>query len=128
MNITDNQKEQISQVARKNDVKSIILFGSQVKGHTHPQSDIDIAVLSNNKPNYTLYSTLYEGFSNILGDRVDVRFLNDADPQFGMQVLSSGVLLYGDPTYFNLLKTQFNRRYIDDGKKYFPYLHQLATS
>ncbi|MBI4130162.1 hypothetical protein HY468_02505, partial [Candidatus Roizmanbacteria bacterium] len=41
------------------------------------------------------------------------------------QVVKQGILLSGDKDYFDEFKMLANRRYIDDGVKYFPFRDQL---
>lgn len=129
MQITDKQKKNINQLARKFGLKLAILYGSKAGGVTNQESDLDLAVMAETKPDLRLFNQLYRAFSEIFqGEAVDVRFLNDADPLFLMQVVKNGCLLAGSRADFSELKIQANRRYIDDGRKYFPYLEQLLKN
>lgn len=126
MQITDKQKQNINQLARKFGLKLAILYGSKAGGVINQESDLDLAVMAETKPDLRLFNRLYRAFSEIFqGEAVDVRFLNDADPLFLMQVVKNGCLLAGSRADFIELKIQANRRYIDDGRKYFAYQDQL---
>ncbi|MGB9707048.1 MAG: type VII toxin-antitoxin system MntA family adenylyltransferase antitoxin, partial [Microgenomates group bacterium] len=103
-----------------------VVYGSKAKGYTHKESDLDIAVLTEKKPSYHLFKKLFSALSGIFKkENVDVRFLNEADPFFRFQVVKEGKLLYGNKSFYNNFKVQAIKVYIDDGRKYFPYLEKL---
>lgn len=113
-------------MARTLGCELVIAFGSRVTKSEHKDSDLDIAVLTKTTPDYDVFQKVYASLSDIFkGENVDVRFLNEADPLFAMQVVKNGVLLYGDQDTYDDLKMITNRRYVDDGKKYFPMHEQL---
>ncbi|OGM27697.1 hypothetical protein A3D00_00375 [Candidatus Woesebacteria bacterium RIFCSPHIGHO2_02_FULL_38_9] len=129
MEITSEQRKKIKEAAEKLHLKLIIFYGSKVEEHTNEESDFDIAVLTDKNPDYKSFKSIYSELSTIFGgENLDIRFLNDANPLFGMQVIKNGQLLYGSQNEFDNLKSYMNRRYIDDGKKYFPFHDQLLKS
>lgn len=129
MNVTAHQKEQLATVAREIGAIFIVEFGSAVRGEARPDSDLDIAILTRKTPDYRLFGEAYSRVSDIFrGKNVDVRFLNDADPLFTMQVVRDGVLLFGDQDAYDDLRMLTNRRYVDDGVKYFPMLDDLLKT
>ena len=52
MEILDKQKQKIQEVAKKYGLKLILLFGSQVTGKIHKESDFDIAYLPEKNLSY----------------------------------------------------------------------------
>lgn len=73
----------------------IILFGSSVNGATHPESDIDIAFLSDNKKldKYLLFMTAQELAAQI-GQDVDLIDLSSASTVFQAQIVHTGKIIY----------------------------------
>lgn len=126
MVINDKQDQLLKRLSRELKLKLVVLYGSKAGGITNEESDLDLAVMAETKPDLKLFNRLYRSLSEIFrGEKVDVRFLNDADPLFLMQVVKNGCLLAGSGADFIELKIQANRRYIDDGRKYFVYQDQL---
>jgi predicted nucleotidyltransferase len=106
--------------------KLVVLYGSKISGTSRSDSDFDVAVLSAKKPDYRLFNQLFADLSRIFkGENVDIRFLNQADPLYAMEVVKDGILLFGDQDEFDDLKVLVNKKYIDDGRKYFPFRDQL---
>jgi len=68
------------------------LFGSQLGGNVHPESDVDIAILftSGNVPTNDMQLALKDRLSRILKSEADVVVLNNASPIIKMQVLKNG--------------------------------------
>ena len=60
LNITEIKPE-IEKLAKKYRLSMIVLFGSQVSGKTHPQSDFDFAFLSEkkNEPDWNCKDAVY---------------------------------------------------------------------
>lgn len=126
MVINDKQDQLLKRLSRELRLKLVVLYGSKAGGVANTESDLDLAVLAETKPGLRLFNRLYRAFSEIFqGEAVDVRFLNGADPLFLIQVVKNGCLLAGRRADFIEFKIQANRRYIDDGRKYFPYQNQL---
>ncbi|MDZ7586356.1 MAG: nucleotidyltransferase domain-containing protein [Patescibacteria group bacterium] len=126
MSINDKQDRLLKRLSRELKLKLVVLYGSKAGGVINQESDLDLAVMAETKPDLRLFNRLYRAFCEIFpGEALDVRFLNSADPLFLMQVVKNGCLLAGSETEFIELKIQANRRYIDDGRKYFSYQDQL---
>ncbi len=121
MNVTAHQEEQLAAVAREIGAVFIVAFGSAVRGETRPDSDLDIAVMTGQEPDYPLFTTAFSRISDVFrGKNIDVRFINDADPLFTMQVVRDGILLFGDQDAYDDFRMLTNRRYVDEGTVYFP--------
>lgn len=119
--ITLTQKNQLVSIAQEIGAVFIVAFGSTPRGEARPDSDLDIAIHTKQKPDYALFQAAFSRISDVFpGKNVDVRFLNDADPLFTMQVVRDGILLFGDQDAYDALRMLANRRYVDDGAKYFP--------
>lgn len=73
----------------------IILFGSTAKGTTHPESDIDIAFLSDDTKmdKYILFMAAQELAADI-GRDVDLIDLSQASTVFQAQIVQSGKIIY----------------------------------
>ena len=85
----------ISYLSAKVSPYLIIVFGSIVKGTTHPKSDIDIAFLSDDKnlDKYILFMAAQELAANI-GQDVDLIDLSQASTVFQAQIVQSGKIIY----------------------------------
>jgi len=126
MKLTRKQKSKLSLIARHLGLRLVVVFGSKTRNEDSDQSDLDIAVLTNREPSYKLFTKMYHSFSDLFpGENLDVRFLNKSNPLFAIQVARDGALLYGEQEEFDEFRVMSNRRYIDDGRKYFPFRDQL---
>lgn len=70
------------------------LHGSYAGGVERAESDIDIAMLFSQKPDFTTISRLQIELSEIVNKEVDISVLNDASPIFARQVLEKGIELF----------------------------------
>lgn len=126
MGISREQIQTLARVAREIGLVFIVAFGSAARGESRPDSDLDIAILTTRDPDYELFQNAFGAISDVFrGQNVDLRFLNGADPLFTMQVVRDGVLLFGDPDEYDAFRIFTNKRYIDDGMKYFPLFETL---
>ncbi|MDW7673645.1 MAG: nucleotidyltransferase domain-containing protein [Bacillota bacterium] len=72
----------------------IILFGSAAKGTMRPDSDIDIAFLSDKQfTDYELF-LIGQGLADVLQKEVDLVDLNKASTVFQAQVVGNGIAIY----------------------------------
>lgn len=74
----------------------VYLFGSKSRGEQTSQSDIDIAVLLSKLPDKLLdfYLRLIDKLSKVLGDSIDLIFLNTVAPLLQHQVIKYGRIIY----------------------------------
>jgi len=119
MNLTKKQKTKIKRIAGKHNLKLIIAFGSSVTGKTHKESDIDIAVLpKENGFDNQMYLDLNDKFTGLFnGRKIDLSFINRADPLLLSKICGDSVLLYGNLRAYRDLKLYSFKRYAD----YMPY-------
>ena len=100
MNINE-YKLQLTSLFDASDVALAYLFGSEAKGTTNRESDIDIAVLlSDQVPEAEYGQRLVTLNTELIGifqrDAIDVALLNNAPPLLAFQVVRHGVVIY-DP-------------------------------
>ena len=87
-------RKQLRPIAEKYELRLIALFGSQVSGHTHPESDVDVAVWAENHLSFARQSKLWRELSDAVGAEVDLSVLNHAEPLLLYVVSRQGRLLY----------------------------------
>jgi predicted nucleotidyltransferase len=92
-------RQPLQELFQQRPVQLAYLFGSQGTGHTHTESDVDVAVLLEesltNDERYAERLTLIGALEYLLGtDTVDLVILNDASPLLAYEALRHGVLLY----------------------------------
>ncbi|MBI4599737.1 nucleotidyltransferase domain-containing protein [Candidatus Uhrbacteria bacterium] len=101
MEITEKQEKKIAEVAEKYGLKLVLLFGSQVHGRTHRESDIDIGVLPQKALSFTDEVYLATEFINIFGMTADFTNLYKAPPLLLMEVIKNNHVLYQEePTAY----------------------------
>ncbi len=114
-------------IAKKFNLRLILLFGSAVSKKVHSQSDIDIAVLFQ-KPNLSFkkYSNLHLELQRLFPKvEVDLALLNQADPLFLKKITEKCAILYGKPRDLALLKIYAFKRYVDH-QKFFKMEEEFA--
>jgi predicted nucleotidyltransferase len=84
---------------QRHPVRLAYLFGSQATRHTHPSSDVDVAVLLDESltpdERFAERLRLLGDLSCIFGtDHVDLVMLNEASPLLAYEALRHGILLY----------------------------------
>lgn len=89
----------IQQKFKDNNVLLAFLFGSQAKGYSHKESDVDIAVLLDEKVSPDQYFDksieLVSLFKDLYpGKEKQISILNQATPLLKHEVLAGGKLLY----------------------------------
>ena len=111
-----NQK--IAAIAKKHNLKFVVLFGSAATRTTKDSSDIDVAVLRKDGARLT-----YEPFLNISNDlsdkmdaglqRIDLVDLTKANILLRYEITRGGVLLYGDEETYEDYRLFAFKDYID---------------
>lgn len=118
IDINQTQEKALGELANKYDLKLIILFGSQVNGRIHQESDYDIAFLSNRELSLSEQSGFGEGLMPILRIK-DERFVNIVDmktagPLMLYSITSKGKVLFErKPSFFLSLKLYAWKVFID---------------
>jgi uncharacterized protein len=107
--------QQLEAIGRRHGILLLLQFGSTVTGSTHPDSDLDLAILLEHPP-----STLKD-HAELIGDLqtlargqdVDVAILNRADPLFLKKITEQCKLLFGSSRTFQEFKIYAFKRYQD---------------
>lgn len=105
-------------LARRDNLRLIVLFGSQASGRTHPESDVDVAVWLAKPLRPAQRTRLWADLSALFQADIDLTVLNRAEPLLLNQVATRGRLLYeckrGEWQNFK----GYAFRYYQDSQKY----------
>lgn len=120
MKISNEVHLQIESLAPKHRLRMVLLFGSAVTGVEHAKSDIDIAVQYHGKPlSLGEYADLLHDLQQVFPRRkVDLSFINHADPLFLKKITDGCVLLYGELRHLYELRIYAFKRF-QDHRRYF---------
>ncbi len=77
----------------KEEILLAFVFGSAVSGRLTMASDVDVAVLFSDMPDFQYILKLTTEVSEAIGRPADIVVLNDASPVIRMQVLKNGKLV-----------------------------------
>lgn len=90
----------------------VVLFGSAARGRVRPDSDVDVAVLTDSAAD--LESAFLALAPVFMTERLDLVDLRRAGPLLAFQVARSGLLLYErSPGAFRQFQSLASRRYAD---------------
>jgi len=117
MEINEKQKMRIEEVAKRYQLKLVLLFGSFANGKNRKDSDLDIAVLDSKKISFNKQLKIIGEFSRIFGKNIDLTVLNRANPLLLGQINKNCVLLHGRREDFLKFKLRAFRLFCD----YAPY-------
>jgi predicted nucleotidyltransferase len=119
--------EQLRPIAERYGLKLIVLFGSQAQGHTHPESDVDIAVLSAKPLTGSRRLELWSELTKIFEADVDLTSLDRAEPLLLYRVACTGISLYeGEKWAWENQKSYGCRRYWDS-RKFFEAMERYVS-
>jgi len=79
----------------------VFLFGSFAKECATVDSDVDVAIMFENIPDFYGVNDLKDELSSHIGREVDILVLNTASPIIRMQVLKYGLVIKKDPKVYN---------------------------
>jgi predicted nucleotidyltransferase len=111
-------KAQLEPLARRYGLRLIVLFGSQVTSRTHPESDVDVAVLARRPPAAEQRNRLWMEISDAFQAEVDLAVLNYGEPLLLYQVARTGKPLYEDERWTWAEFTNYAYRYYEDTRKF----------
>lgn len=117
MTIIKSQKLKIAKIAKKFQLKLIIIFGSFANGKNRTGSDLDIAVLGFKEVSFNGQISLTNELSAVFNKNIDLSVLNKANPLLLFQASKNPILLYGEREDFLKFKLYAFNVYND----YTPY-------
>ncbi|MFH0956188.1 MAG: nucleotidyltransferase domain-containing protein [Candidatus Falkowbacteria bacterium] len=117
MEITKDKNLKIAKLAKKFQLKLIIIFGSFASGKNRADSDLDIAVLGFREVSFSEQISLTNELSKIFNKNIDLSVLNKANPLLLFQASKNPILLYGRRDDFLKFKLYAFNAYND----YAPY-------
>lgn len=100
------------------------LFGSMAREKARPSSDIDIAIYTSREFSWQDYYLIYGNLTRKLSsDRLDLLWLNKAEPILCFDVIKNGrVLFFKDSDTLNDFESRSKKRYYD----YMLYLNKRS--
>jgi uncharacterized protein len=90
-NIISILRQNLPEITRRFQVKSLSLFGSYVQGRQRKKSDLDILVEFNEPPSFFEFLALERHLSHLLGVKVDLVMKEALKPTIGKHVLAEAV-------------------------------------
>jgi|SRR3989338_220446 len=117
MELAKEQQEKLKEIGRRHDLRFIILHGSYATETPREGSDLDIAVLGNEKIGFDKILELHGEFAGVFGDdperELDFKTLHGVDPLFRYHVTRDGILLFGNKTDYEEYKAYAYKDYMD---------------
>lgn len=117
MRLSSTQKQKIEELAKKYNLKLLLLFGSRVRDekYLHKESDFDVAYLSKKDLDLMEEAKLICDLMPIFkSERVDLVNLKRANPLLMQQVFEKHKILYcQDPKIYALYQIYTMKRYIE---------------
>ncbi len=96
MQFSEETREKIADLCRKNKVRELSLFGSRARGDNRPESDFDLLVEFLPDSGITLfeYSRMQIDLEEIIGVKVDLVTKKGLKPYVKESVLSNALPIY----------------------------------
>jgi len=85
--------EELKNICKKNRIKMVLLFGSQVTGRSCAESDVDLGILLNDD-SYDFKEILKDLMQVFEGNIIDVAILNHGDPVLKFEIISGCKILF----------------------------------
>lgn len=111
------QKLKIAKIAKRFQLKLIIIFGSFANGKNRDDSDLDIAVLGSKEVSFKEQIGLINELAAVFNKNIDLSVLNRANPLLLFEASKNPILLYGKREEFSKFRLYAFNAYND----YAPY-------
>jgi len=93
--IISSLKQKVAEIAERNRLTLVMLFGSQSRGDVHQESDVDLAYQAAHPLSVEQEVLLNYHFTEVFGiDRVDTVDISRASPLLSREILDQAVVLY----------------------------------
>jgi len=89
--IIETLRDNLPEIIQRFRVKSLMLFGSYVRGRQRKRSDLDILVEFSEPPSFFEFLALERHLTELLGIKVDLVMKEALKPAIGKQVLAEAV-------------------------------------
>jgi len=118
MAMTPITEQKIRDLAERNGLVLVLLFGSQSTGHARSDSDVDIAVLSERHLAETDLVALTNQFAVVFGsDKIDVVGLASASPILARRIADEATVLYDrSGHHFSVFEIAALRKYAESAR------------
>jgi len=116
MKITEKQQKQIVEIAKKYGLTLVLFFGSQARGTTHRQSDVDIGFLAEHSMGLREIADLeFEMSTQLDIPRLELVSLGGMSSLFLQQVVIDGHVLYeSNPGAYTSFVSYVFKRFIEE--------------
>ena len=95
INISPTIYEKIKNIAKKNGFDLVVLFGSQISGRIHSESDIDIGIYSSSGILWDKTNIIAKEFSEIFkSNNIDLNIISSNNPVLMNTILTTGTIVY----------------------------------
>jgi predicted nucleotidyltransferase len=105
--------QELEPIARRHDLKLIVLFGSQLSGRTHPDSDVDVVIMPAHPLSLHERGEIWSALCDLFEAEVDLGVLDHAQPLFMYHVADGHVLYESEPGAWANFKLYARRLYWD---------------
>ena len=116
MKITKQKQKLIDEIAKKYQLRLLLLFGSQADGATHKHSDFDAAYLSRKDLDLMQEGALITDLFGVFEcDKVDLANLKIASPLLAHGIFENSQVLYeAEENLYNELSVYAFKRFIEN--------------
>lgn len=87
-------ERKIEEIAKKYELKLLLLFGSQITGKTHPMSDFDFGYIGKKDMNYHKKGSLDVDLSRLVKGEADTVDLKNAGPLLKYEIIKNNKILH----------------------------------
>ncbi len=105
--------QELEPIARQHDLRLIVLFGSQLSGRAHPDSDVDVAILPAHRLSLHERGEIWAALCDLFEAEVDLGMLDHAQPLFMYHVAEGQMLYESEPCVWANFKLYARRQFWD---------------